>query len=128
RGLRLEVALEKVLVTAVGVAHESPAQYSIRKDSWDSKSHRFHVLIRRPCRIPFSEERDMTRAFFLILLGSVPLLAEAQAPPPKSPRIPLERLLPHYGFGMNAMSNVKDWPETAQKEPGVNWDFLYIYI
>jgi hypothetical protein len=67
----------------------------------------------------------MMRAILILpLLG---LALQAQEARPKSPRTPLERLLPHYGFGMNAMSNVKDWPETAQKE-GVRWEFLYVYI
>jgi len=75
----------------------------------------------------------MNKAILLILLGLLPGRAIGQsAPPPepkpKSVRPPLERLLPHYGFGMNAMSNVKDWPESAQKESGIAWDFLYIYI
>jgi len=64
----------------------------------------------------------MSRAFFVFLLMAVALPARVK-PAAQSPRIPLERLLPHYGLRMNAMSNVKDWPETAQKEAGVNWDF-----
>lgn len=71
------------------------------------------------------QERDM-KALVGLSLAFIPLAA--QAPPAKSPRVPLERLLPHYGFGMNAMSNVKDWPETAQKEAGIGWNFLYTYI